>query len=139
MSYRLLAASPDSDVSELGESESCPEALAERNLRIGRSIYSAIPGLERIEGSDGTVELTSEELEVLLYGDHATLEVPFDESVDEEILIERLRNCVAVFHEEAGWELYDEQLEQFVDLEEDRPEILAGFRAGVRFNDDYDD
>jgi hypothetical protein len=104
------------------ESEIKFDVIAEQN---GISVEEA-----RAKHRD--IELMEEgSLQITLSDDHAWINFPYRESLDPKRLAEEIAKASNVIREETGWQLYDPQLEKFIDPVRDADEFARAFGVGV--------
>jgi hypothetical protein len=78
------------------------------------------------------VELMEEGgLHIALSEEQASINFPYRESLDPRRLAEEVAKASNVIREETGWQLYDPQLEKFIDPVRDADEFARAFGVGV--------
>lgn len=127
-----------------------PDAAA-RNRRIADALLAARPeyeefqiDLEAIARADGVtveqasasqrfIELTDGDgLQITLDDDQASISFPYWESLDAAVLVREIDRAARIIGAETGWQLYDPQLDRFLDPERDAAEFRKAFGVGVR-------
>lgn len=141
MSYDLymLAAVPGEEpmdtVERLEEQEDAAPpapAAAARIRRMADALKANASYIEGDEAEPGCVELSDEDgLHITLSGEHAAFNFPYWDSLDAKRLSEEIARAAKVIGGETGWDLYDPQLERFVDPVADAEEFAAAFSVGV--------
>jgi hypothetical protein len=106
-----------------------------RARRLAEAIRSADGRYEQsefeLEGTTG-IELSAEDgIQLSLWPDHASFNVPYWDSLDARQLAADIDRVAKVIAAETGWELYDPQLEKFLDPVRDADEFADAFGAGV--------
>jgi hypothetical protein len=119
---RRIADALIATTSNYTESEIKFDVIAEQN---GISVEEA-----RAKHRD--IELMEEgSLQITLSDDHAWINFPYRESLDPKRLAEEIAKASNVIREETGWQLYDPQLEKFIDPVRDADEFARAFGVGV--------
>ena len=78
------------------------------------------------------IELFDEDgLQITLSDEQASINFPYRESLDPKRLAEEIAKASNVIREETGWQLYDPQLEKFIDPVRDADEFARAFGVGV--------
>jgi hypothetical protein len=133
------------------EGSAAPEpAILERNRRMADSLLALNPAYsefefkyEAIAEQSGIsveeararyrhIELMDEGgLQVILYDHHASINFPYWESLDPAKLLREIAGAAGVIADQTGWQLYDPQLEKFLDPARDAGEFAEMFAAGV--------
>jgi hypothetical protein len=117
---------------EQGEPASADPAAAERNRRIADALLALNPayGESAIELRD--IELTAEGgLQLTLSDDQASMNIPYWDSLDPAHLAREIDAAAKAIAAETDWQLYDPQLEKFLDPARDADEFVAAFGVGV--------
>ena len=78
------------------------------------------------------IELFDEDgLQITLSDEQASINFPYGEWLDPKRLAEEIAKASNVIREETGWQLYDPQLEKFIDAARDADEFAQAFGVGV--------
>jgi hypothetical protein len=156
VSYDLYMLSPqpgEDPVERLEEREeaAAPDpVIAERNRRIADALIATTSNyteseikfdviaeqngisVEEARAKHRDIELMEEGgLQITLSDDHAWINFPYRESLDPKRLAEEIAKASNVIREETGWQLYDPQLEKFIDPVRDADEFARAFGVGV--------
>jgi hypothetical protein len=108
--------------SDYTESEIRFDVIAEQN---GISV-------EEARAKHRYIELTEEGgVQITLSDDHAWINFPYWDSLDPKHLADEIAKASNVIREEIGWQLYDPQLEKFIDPVRDADEFARAFGVGV--------
>ena len=70
-------------------------------------------------------------LQITLSDEQASINFPYRESLDPKRLAEEIAKASNVIREQTGWQLYDPQLEKFIDPVRDADEFARAFGVGV--------
>ena len=117
---------------EQEEPASPDPAAAERNRRIADSLLALNPAYEESAIDHRDIELTAEGgLQLTLSDEQASMNIPYWESLDPAHLAREIEAAAKAIAAETGWQLYDPQLEKFLDPARDADEFAAMFGAGV--------
>jgi hypothetical protein len=113
-----------------------PEAL-ERQRRIAAALRAADPRLEQndyeLEGTPGIQLIADDGIDISLSPAYASISFPYWESLDAARLIEDIDRAAKIITAETGWQLYDPQLDRFIDPQHDAAAFTEAFRAGVGY------
>ena len=159
MSYDLYMFSPEPDagpmdtlerIEEREEAAAPDPVIAERNQRIADALIVMNPNYAKSEikfdviaEQDGIsveearakhryIELSDEDgLQITLSDYQASITFPYWESLDPKILAEKIAKASTVIAEETAWQLYDPQLERFIDPARDADAFAEAFGVGV--------
>lgn len=100
------------------------DALRAADSRYGQSEFE-------FEGLTG-IELTAEDgVQITLWPNHASFNFPYWDSLDAARLAADIDRASKIIAADAGWKLYDPQLEKFMDPERDADEFAKAFGVGV--------
>ena len=137
---------------EEGEEAAAPDpVIAERNRRIAEALIATNSSytesevkfdviaeqsdisVEEARAKHRYIELFDEDgLQITLSDEQASINFPYRESLDPRRLAEEIAKASKVIREETGWQLYDPQLEKFIDPVRDADEFARAFGVGVR-------
>jgi hypothetical protein len=143
VSYDLYMLAPEPGVDpmeqvERMESEEAgsrdPESEA-RARRLAEALRAADPRYEQsefeFEGGTG-IQLTAEDgIQITLWPDYASVNFPYWDSLDAARLAADIDKASKIIAADTGWELYDPQLEKFMDPVGDADEFATAFGVGV--------
>jgi acyl carrier protein len=143
VSYDLYMLAPEPGVDPMDQLErmegeepasSDPEGEA-RARRLADALVAADPRYElselEFEGRPG-IELTAEDgIQVTLWSDHASINFPSWDSLDAARLVADIERASKIITADTAWELYDPQLEKFIDPVGDADELAKAFGVGV--------
>jgi hypothetical protein len=119
---RRIASALIATNSNYTESEIKFDVLAEQN---GISV-------EEARAKNRYIELMQEGgLQITLSDEQASINFPYRESLDPKRLAEEIARASNVIREETEWQLYDPQLEKFIDAVRDADEFARAFGVGV--------
>ena len=159
MSYDLYMLSPQpgedpmETVERLEEREeaAAPDpVIAERNRRIADALIAMNSSyteseikfdviaeengisVEEARAKHRYIELIEEDgFQITLSDEQASINFPYRESLDAEGLAKKIAKASNVIREETQWQLYDPQLEKFIDPVRDADELARAFGVGV--------
>ena len=159
MSYDVYMLSPqpgEDPMESLERLEECEEAaaadpvIAERNRRIADALIATNSNyteseikfdviaeqngisVEEARAKHRYIVLFDEDgLQITLSDEQASFNFPYRESLDAKRLAEGIAKASDVIREETGWQLYDPQLEKFIDPVRDADEFARAFGVGV--------
>ena len=119
MSYDLYMLTPEPGVDpgetleQLAESPAPAEADAiARQRRLAAALRTADPRFEQLP-------------------DHASISFPYWDSLDPAEISQDIARVAKIITAETGWQLYDAQLDRFIDPERDADEFAEAFGVGV--------
>ena len=142
MSYDLYMLTPEPGVDPMDLLEHVaespappdPDALA-RQRRLASTLRTADPRLEQFDDElDGipVIELSADHgFQISLMPDHASISFPYWDSLDPSELLAEIARTSSIITTETGWQLYDPQLETFIDPARDADEFTQAFGVGV--------
>jgi broad specificity phosphatase PhoE len=143
VSYDLYMLTPEPGVDPMDQVERMegtgprapdPEGEA-RARRLAEALRAADARYEQSDvQAEGTtaIGLSAEDgMEITLWPDHASFNFPYWESLDAARLAADIEQAAKVIAGETGWELYDPQLEKFMDPVRDADEFAAAFGVGA--------
>jgi hypothetical protein len=135
---------------EQEQSASADPAIAERNRRIADALLALNPAyaeseikheviaeqtgvsVEEARARHRYIELVDEGgLQITLSDEQASINFPYWDSLDPAHLAREIAKAEKVIAKETGWQLYDPQLEKFVDPARDADEFAEAFGVGV--------
>jgi hypothetical protein len=136
---------------EEGEEAAAPDpVIAERNRRIADALIATNSNytesevkfdviaeqsgisVEEARAKHRYIELFDEDgFQITLSDEQASINFPYWESLDPKRLAEEIAKASNVIREETGWQLYDPQLEKFIDPVRDADEFAQAFGVGV--------
>lgn len=103
--------------------------------RLVEAIRETDPSFELEPSEDAgsaAIVLTCPELEIGLRPTHASISIPYWDSIDRVSLARRLALVIDVLGRVAGYVTYDPQLEEIVEANRNLGDVLAAFEEGVR-------
>jgi len=107
-------------------------AVAGRHRRIADALLALQPAYVESQEEPHSTELRDAEgIDVTLSADHAWINFPYWESLDAARLAQAIERAATVIGAQTGWELYDPQLERFIDPAQDAAELREMFEVGV--------
>jgi hypothetical protein len=107
-------------------------AIAERNRRIADALVALNPAYTESEIDQRDLELVDERgLQITLSDDEASITFPYWDSLDPAQLVQEIEKAATAIAKETGWQLYDPQLEKFLDPARDADEFARAFGVGV--------
>jgi hypothetical protein len=144
VSYDLYMLTPEPGVDpgetleQLAESPAPPNADASaRQIRLATALRTADPRFEQFDyEQDGVpgIELSAEPgFQVSLMPDHASISFPYWDSLDPAELSRDIARVAKLIAAETGWQLYDPQLDRFIDPERDAGKFAQAFGVGVDY------
>jgi len=115
------------------EEQASPDpAAAERNRRIADALLALNPAYEESVIEHRDIELTAEGgLQLTLSDDQASMNIPYWDSLDPSHLAREIDAAAKAIAAETDWQLYDPQLEKFLDPARDADEFAEMFGVGV--------
>jgi hypothetical protein len=134
---REEAAAPDSVIAE--RNRRIADALIATNSNYTESeikfdVIAEQSGIsvEEARAKHRYIELFDEDgFQITLSDEQASINFPYRESLDPKRLAEEIAKASNVIREETGWQLYDPQLEKFIDPVRDADEFARAFGVGV--------
>jgi hypothetical protein len=84
-----------------------------------------------LEGTRAIELVAQDSIQITLWPDHASFNFPYWDSLDAGQLIADIDQASRIIAAETGWQLYDPQLEKFMDPERDAAEFGEAFGVGV--------
>jgi hypothetical protein len=135
---RVEAAAPDPVIAERNRRIADALIAANSNYTESEIKFDAIAEQNRISVEEARakhadIDLFDEDgLQIRLAAEQASINFPYRESLDPTRLAEEITKASRVIREETGWQLYDPQLEKFIDPVRDADEFAQAFGVGVR-------
>jgi hypothetical protein len=134
---REEAAAPDSVIAE--RNRRIADALIATNSNYTESeikfdVIAEQSGIsvEEARAKHRYIELFDEDgFQITLSDEQASINFPYRESLDPKRLAEEIAKASNVIREATGWQLYDPQLEKFIDPVRDADEFARAFGVGV--------
>lgn len=104
--------------------------------KLAAALRAVDPGFDTDEERDASgalrcVSLYGPELEINLYPDHAVVTWPYWDSLDADVLTERLGLVLRTLRDRAGYVAWDPQLEIPLDPDGPLDQVRAGHERGV--------
>jgi hypothetical protein len=143
VSYDLYMLTPEPGVDPMDTLERMEEAEPgqrdadgeQRARRLADALRAADERYEQsefeFEGTTG-IELSAEDgIQITIWADHASFNFPYWDSLDAGRLLADIDKASKTIAAETGWELYDPQLEKFLDPVRDADEFAKAFGVGV--------
>lgn len=117
--------------------EEHPASDAESEARMRRLAEALVASDSRYERNDSAFEgvpviglMAEGGIQIDLMSDHATFNFPYWDSLDVQRITTDISRAAGLIKAQTGWDLYDPQLDKFIEPDEAAAEIEAAFDYG---------